>query len=120
MKDLKISTEISKELASSVLGLNVVYTESCEHRDGIIGIWTDMDTKPIEEINIYEFAFKCKVWAFNEYKIYLSSELGEDSEVSLFWTANFKIKNENKSFYGDTEFEAIIKACEFILNDKRK
>ena len=42
MKDLKLSTE----LASSVLGLNVVYIESCEHRDNIIGIWTDMNTKP--------------------------------------------------------------------------
>ena len=113
MNDLKISTE----LASSVLGLNVVYIESCEHRDGIIGIWTDMNTKPIEEINIYEFAYKCKVWVFNKYKIYLSSELGEDSEVSLFWTANFKIKKENKSFYGDTEIEAVIKASEYILKE---
>ena len=52
--------EISKELASSVLGLNVAYTESCEHRDNIIGIWADMNTKPIKEVNIYEFAFKCK------------------------------------------------------------
>ena len=62
--------EISRELASSVLGLNVVYTESCEHRDNIIGIWTDMNTKPILEINIYEFAFKCKEWIINkEYHI---------------------------------------------------
>ena len=108
---------ISKELVSEVLGLNVVYTESCEYRDGIIGIWTDMNTKPIEEINIYEFVYKCKVWVFNKYKIYLSSELGEDSEVSLFWTANFKIKKENKSFYGNTEIEAIFLACEYILNN---
>ena len=115
MKDLKISTE----LVSSVLGLNVVYTESCEHRDNIIGIWTDMNTKPIKEINLYEFAYKCKVWVFNKYKIYLSSELGEDSEISLFWTANFKIKKENKSFYGDTEFEAILKACEWLLERKK-
>ena len=113
MKDLKISVE----LASAVLGLNVVYIESCEHRDNIIGIWTDMNAKPIKEISIYEFAYKCKVWVFNKYKIYLSSELGEDSEVSLFWTANFKIKNKNKSFYGDTEIEAVIKASEYILKE---
>ena len=113
MKDF----EISRELASSVLGLNVAYTEICEHRDSIIGIWTDMNTKPVEEINLYEFAYKCKVWVFNKYKIYLSSELGEDSEISLFWTANFKIKKENKSFYGDTEIEAVIKASEYILKD---
>ena len=111
--------EISKELASSVLGINVAYTEICEHRDNIIGIWADMNTNPIKEINLYEFAYKCKVWVFNKYKIYLSSELGEDSEVSLFWTANFKIKKENKSFYGDTEFEAIIKACNWILEENK-
>ena len=110
--------EISKELASSVLGINVAYTEICEHRD-IIGIWTDMNTKPIKEINLYEFAYKCKVWVFNKYKIYLSSELGEDSEVSLFWTANFRIKKENKSFYGDTEIEAIIKACNWLLEQSK-
>ena len=115
MKDLILSVE----LASAVLGLNVVYIESCEHRDNIIGIWTDINTKPIKEINIYEFAYKCKVWVFNKYKIYLSSELGEDSEVSLFWTANFKIKKENKSFYADTEIEAIIKACEWLLELKK-
>ena len=57
---------------------------------------------------------------FNKYKIYLSSELGEDSEVLLFWTANFKIKKENKSFYGDTEFEAIINACNWILEDLKE
>ena len=111
--------EISKELASSVLGINVAYTEICEHRDNIIGIWADMNTNPIKEINLYEFAYKCKVWVFNKYKIYLSSELGEDSEVSLFWTANFKIKKENKSFYGDTEFEAIIKASNWILEQNK-
>ena len=27
---------LSVELASSVLGLNVVYTESCEHRDMVL------------------------------------------------------------------------------------
>ena len=115
MKDLILSVE----LASDVLGLNVAYIESCEHRDNIIGIWTDMNTKPIKEINLYEFAYKCKVWVFNKYKIYLSSELGEDSEVSLFWTANFKIKKENKSFYGDTEIEAIINACNWILEQNK-
>ena len=35
----------------------------------------------------------------------------------FFWTANFKIKKENKSFYGDTEIEAVIKASEYILKE---
>ena len=57
---------ISKELASEVLGLEVVYIESCNHRDSVIGIWTDLDSKPLIEVSIYEFAFKCKEWALKK------------------------------------------------------
>ena len=116
MKDLKLSIEISRELASSVLGLNVVYTESCEHRDGIIGIWTDINTKPIKEISIYEFAFKCKEWAFkNNYKI--QSQINESNKGHSHITK----KNDvcwAKGFFENTEVEVIIKSCEFILIKK--
>ena len=103
---------ISKELVSEVLGLNVVYTESCEHRDGIIGIWTDMNTKPIEEINIYEFAFKCKEWARDRYNITISSSLYKNYAKS--WNID-----KDKSYTAKTEVEVIIKACEEILKDSK-
>lgn len=78
MKDF----EISRELASSVLGLNVVYTESCEHRDGIIGIWTDMNTKPAEEINIYEFVhLNLKQWANFKNVFNIIDWSGEPEEI---------------------------------------
>ena len=106
---------ISKELVSEVLGLNVVYTESCEYRDGIIGIWTDMNTKPIKEINIYEFAFKCKEWALTKgYFIYSTNELSFIKSFSLETIETF-------SNGKDTEIECILKAGEYILkeiNDK--
>ena len=118
MRDL----EISKELLSEVLKLEVVKHSLFNKSNNSFNITYMQSEDSLKSswmpINIYEFAFKCKIWVFNKYKIYLSSELGEDSDVSLFWTANFKIKKENKSFYGDTEFEAIIKACEWILKNK--
>lgn len=114
MKDF----EISIELVSLVLvkeTRHLTYDFIYNDEDNYIIFSYDGECQ--FEVNIYEFAYKCKVWLFNKYKIYLSSEIGEDSEVSLFWTANFKIKKENKSFYGDTEFEAIIRACEWVLEN---
>ncbi len=67
-------------------------------------------------INIYEFAFKCKEWAFkNKYKI--QSQINESNKGHSHITK----KNDDcwaKGFFEDTEIEAIIKACEFILIKK--
>ena len=124
MKDLKLSTE----LASSVLGLNVVYIESCEHRDNIIGIWTDMNTKPIKEINIYEFAYKCKEWILNQknkdcfyiadqFSLNIESQMGV---IKYFWCVLLKNNSRvSPEFKADTEIEAIIKACEWILDQNK-
>ena len=109
--------KISKELVIKVMDIKYPFSD-VQLNDNILSWWReDVYFEEKVKINIYEFAYKCKVCVFNKYKIYLSSELGEDSEISLFWTANFKIKKENKSFYGDTEIEAVIKASEYILNE---
>ena len=110
--------EISKEIASSVLGINVVYTESCEHRDNIIGIWADMNTNPIKEVNIYEFAFKCKEWAFTS-----GFEL-KSGRDNLCYFCEYKredqIDYQNEDYFlGSSEIEAIIKACEWILEQSK-
>ena len=124
MKDLKLSTE----LASSVLGLNVVYIESCEHRDNIIGIWTDMNTKPIKEINIYEFAYKCKEWILNQknkdcfyiadqFSLNIESQMGV---IKYFWCVLLKNNSRvSPEFKADSEFEAIFLACEWILDQNK-
>lgn len=117
--------EISKELASSVLGLNVAYTESCEHRDNIIGIWADMNTKPIKEINTYEFAFKCKEWALNK-----GYTIESHTNRSCLSGNNYEYFSIAKIFKGtssmrintieeNTEIEAIIEACEWILEQSK-
>lgn len=117
--------EISKELASSVLGLNVAYTERCEHRDNIIGIWADMNTKPIKEINTYEFAFKCKEWALNKgYTIESHTNRSFISKYNREYFSVAKIFKETDSMRintidESTEVEAIIKACEWILEQSK-
>ena len=116
--------EISKELASSVLGLNVAYTERCEHRDNIIGIWADMNTKPIKEINIYEFAFKCKEWAISKNYSLMSRQAREYDLCPRLTYKQVGICNilindspdvSKNILIENTEIEAIIKACEWIL-----
>ena len=109
--------KISKELVSEVMDIKYPFSD-VQLNSNILSWWReDVYFEEKVKINIYEFAYKCKIWVFNKYKIYLSSEPGEASDVSLFWTANFKIKKENKSFYGDTEIEAVIKASEYILKE---
>ena len=67
-------------------------------------------------INIYEFAFKCKEWALEKgFKI--QSQINQSNEGHSYIT----IKNDDvwaKGFFENTELEAIIKACEFILTKK--
>ena len=123
MKDLKLSTE----LASAVLGLNVVYIESCEHRDNIIGIWTDMNTKPIKEINIYEFAFKCKEWAYTnkyrlssgQHRLNTKQEHYINNQIASYFCSVYYITNDDSDIQIDanTEPEAIFKACQWILEN---
>ena len=114
---------ISKELISEVLGLNVAYTEICEHRNNIIGIWTDMNTKPIKEINLYEFVhLNLKQWAFKQGYELFSRILSNDHQhigncvvyrVEADPEESLKIMNEK------TEIEAIIKACNWILEQNK-
>ena len=124
MKDLKLSIEISRELASSVLGLNVVYTESCEHRDGIIGIWTDINTKPIKEISIYEFAFKCKEWIINKEYHINTSENRINNYIYLYKMIKsdfgYEIdKSNGVQFDSKGYINNLFEACEWILEQNK-
>lgn len=75
-------------------------------------ITTDKDMLgAYRRINIYEFAFKCKEWAYkNKYDIW-----------SITWgVVEFQNNEKNygtKRITKDTEIEAIIKACEYILKE---
>ena len=112
MKDL----EISKELIKTVLQKeteNLPDDFTFDIIDNYI-IFAD-DGECMFEVNIYEFAFKCKEWAFkNNYKI--QSQINESNKGHSHITK----KNDDcwaKGFFEDTELEAIFLACEYILNN---
>lgn len=64
-----------------------------------------------EDINIYELAYKCKVWAKNQGVTNFNSSIGDDEGL-----ASFHNGFEEYRFEADTEPEAIFKACKWILN----
>lgn len=119
----------SKELLSEVFNTAIMPQENIPNKvirlDGNEIIFFTKDQKwggdSAHRINIYELAHKCKEWAWNNNNgINLSSELTYCS----FWRG---YKDEigvdraiQKTFYADTEPEAIFKACEWIMEQLNK
>ena len=103
MKDLEISKELFNEVTNS----------KCHEvfiKDEFVIAHFNLGMKMV---NVYEFAFKCKEWALkNKYKI--QSQINASNKGHSHITK----KNDDcwaKGFFENTEIEAIIKACEFIL-----
>ena len=103
--------KISNELISEIFKLNIseAYIENNN-------LYFDMGLPLFQSINLYEFAFRCKEWALSKgsYINCFYNEFWWD-RVEKKYTAD--IPNKNKSFYEDTEIEATIKACEWILKN---
>ena len=113
MKDLKISKELIKNvLEKETENLSDDFTFNIE--DNYI-MFAD-DGEQLFEMNIYEFAFKCKELALDKgYKI--QSQINGDNKGHSHITK----KNNDvwaKGFFENTEVEAIIKACTYILIKK--
>ena len=111
MKDL----EISKELLSEVLKLEVVKHSLFNKSNNSFNITYMQSEDSLKSswmpINIYEFAFKCKEWALTKgYFIYSTNELSFIKSLSLETIETF-------SNGKDTEIECILKASEYILKD---
>ena len=111
MKDLKISAELLSEVLKLEVVKHSLYNEL--HKSFNITYMQSEDSLKSSwmPINIYEFAFKCKEWAFkrelNLWTDYLGNCQIQDKEFQLLHDC-----------YSDTEIEAIIKACEWLLENK--
>ena len=108
---------ISKELLSKVLEDGILKVQQADNTR--LAYWNIYNSNH-SIINVNDLANKLKVFAFDNYGVYISSGLGEDSSNVKFWTANFKINGEFKSFWSEIEFDAICKACEWILTKDSK
>ena len=120
MKNLKISTE----LASAVLGKEVTKCSLLSTARNSINITYFEDEEDFstvcKEWNIYEFAFKCKEWAFKEgYMMKIENHYSNIIVVQIRKTISNStyIEPWKKTFR--SEIEAIIKACEWILEQNK-
>jgi hypothetical protein len=122
---------ISKELLSTVLSINVISIERIVNNGGSTYLhYIQFGFKQIEKkkINIYELANKCKIWAFSKWYDILSCIDHEfDSNENSVYTGyaylvNIKNKDEiinpykGIEFEGKTEPEAVINACQVVLD----
>ena len=110
---------ISKELLSEVFNKEVEYVESnlCyfeEYTSCMQGI--TFKDEPRTYWNIHELAHKCKEWARAKgYELY-SAYIDINASICELFGINF-IELE---FNSDTEPEAILKACQWILDNKEQ
>ena len=109
--------EISKELIIKVMDIKYPFSDVQLNSDILSWCREDVYFEEKVKINIYEFAFKCKEWAFkNKYKI--QSQINESNKGHSHITK----KNDDcwaKGFFEDTEVEAIINACNWILENNK-
>lgn len=113
---------ISKELASEVLGidiLNINYIpndkDTISSNEGYFVITKD----GTPNINIHELAYKCKEWAYE--KSYHIDTL--KSHNSKYWASVTGFCALGHQFSIDdcsTEPESIFKACQWILDNKKE
>lgn len=120
---------ISKELLSEVLNIHIGLIELkpiLENNKTDIGYLLKGSQNTVHEvhnnhkrINIYELAHRCKEWALkkDKYKWLFSYKAFIDCWCDI--VDNHNRKNIIMSFRADTEPEAIFKACQWILEDKR-
>ena len=109
MKDLKISKELIKSvLVKETENLSDDFT--FDIKDNYIIFSYDGEYQ--FEVNIYEFAFKCKEWVRDKYGITISSSLYKNYAKS--WNID-----KDKSYTAKTEVEVIIEACNGILEDTK-
>ena len=106
---------VSSELLSEVLKLEVVKHSLFNKSSNTFNVTYMQSEDSLKAnwmlVNIYEFTFKCKEWAFkrglNLWTDYLGNCQIQDKDFQLLHDC-----------YSDTEIECIIKACEWILKER--
>lgn len=102
----------SKELISEVLSKEVE-----EERFIDSNSLTYVNSGIYEDINIYEFAFKCKEWAFD--KGFVLKSYKKQGAFSGTYHYAIDINDKICEWLANTEYEAIFKACEWIMEQTK-
>ena len=124
MKDLKISKELLQCL-NKHLTIDEVISNDKNRIDNNI-YWSVKEIDILQSKNIYELAYKCKEWLLNQknkdcfyiadqFSLNIESQMGV---IKYFWCV--LLKNNSRvqpEFKADSEIEAILKACQWVLEN---
>lgn len=109
----------SKTLLRKILQYKNIIDIKCYEDNKIIYYSRHKYSIQQKSINIYYLMYKCKEWALkNGYA--LSSGFTDHITQIIFATVTNDCFNTYETFNEDTEFEAIIAACEWILKELKK
>jgi hypothetical protein len=103
----------SKELISEVLSKEVEEEERFIDSNSL----TYVNSGIYEDINIYEFAFKCKELAFD--KGFVLKSYKKQGAFSGTYHYAIDINDKICEWLANTEYEAIFKACEWIMEQTK-
>ena len=108
--------KISRELLSNVLNKQI-FVVFCDRDGKTIRYYNN--PRDFEEINIYELAHKCKKWAcIQGYDCLSDTTIIGCCNSYLFKSGQSMNRSVClESFLGNTECEAIFKACDYILKE---
>ena len=102
----------SKELLSEVLSKEVE-----EERFIDSNSLTYVNSGIYEDINIYELVHKCKEWAFD--KGFVLKSYKKQGAFSGTYHYAIDINDKICEWLANTEYEAIFKACEWIMEQTK-
>ena len=105
---------ISKELLSEVLDTHIGSIEYIDNTNTVR--YTITTCFGYIDINIYELAHKCKRWACDKRGYGVSSYVAYDDARCEIFKHSDKTKTQ---IYGDTEPDAVFKACEWVLKETK-
>ena len=106
----------SKELLSEVLGLKINLVEIDEARNKVF-YYCNQFGRITGEINIYELVHKCKEWAFD--KGFVLKSYKKQGAFSGTYHYAIDINDKICEWLANTEYEAIFKACEWIMEQTK-
>ena len=116
---------ISKELVCEVLDIDERLCRLDKLIDNTLFFYTLNNTGEYQHyINIYEFAHKCKEWAFQEHKV--DFEIIRMKDVKNYGKVFVRIHTIHTNSINGEEFypfsiepEGVIKACQWLFDNKR-
>ena len=110
----------SKELLSEVLGCNIkdIYKINSNPNFGNNElVYSISGVGDILSINTYELAHKCKEWAFD--KGFVLKSYKKQGAFSGTYHYAIDINDKICEWLANTEYEAIFKACEWIMEQTK-